>query len=203
TDKTGTLTENVMTVTSVYFEGKKFTVTGTGFDKSGQFRSEEGSIEGLEPLLRCAILCNDAREIDGKFKGDPTEIAVLIPAYKAKAEVDSLREKLKRVGEVSFSAERKMMSTANSDGKKTFSFVKGAPEIVLSRCTSMMAGGKARKLTQKDRDEILSRNREMASGALRVLGFAIKESPASFDEKDMENGLTFLGLMGMIDPPRM
>src|SRR4030095_10657998 len=98
---------------------------------------------------------------------------------------------------------RKMMSTANSDGKKTFSFVKGAPEIVLSRCTSMMAGGKARKLTQKDRDEILSRNREMAPGALRVLGFAIKESPASFDEKDMENGLTFLGLMGMIDPPRM
>jgi Ca2+-transporting ATPase len=202
TDKTGTLTENVMTVTRIYLDGKSFDVTGKGLEKSGQFKSKEGSVKDLDTLLRCAILCNDAHEAEGRFKGDPTEIAVLIPAYKAKADVVATRGKLKRVGEVSFSSERKLMSTANSDGKSVYSFVKGAPEIVLSRCTHILEGGKVRRITDKDREEVSAHNVDLASGALRVLGFAFKESPKSYEEKDMEDGLVFLGLMGMIDPPR-
>lgn len=202
TDKTGTLTENVMTVRRIYLDGKSFEVTGNGLEKEGEFRSSEGSVRDLGMLLRCAILCNDARESEGRFKGDPTEIAVLIPAYKAREDVLGLRSRYKRVGEVSFSAERKLMSTANSDGKSVYSFVKGAPEVVLSRCTHIMEGGKARRITQADRDGISAHNVEMASGALRVLGFALKEGPKSYEEADMEGGLVFLGLMGMIDPPR-
>jgi P-type Ca2+ transporter type 2C len=94
------------------------------------------------------------------------------------------------------------MSTANSDGKRTFSFVKGAPEVVLSRCTRISQGGRPRAMTEKDRQEILRHNRDMASHALRVLGFAYGEEPVSMEEKDLEGGLVFLGLMGMRDPPR-
>ncbi|MCI0503673.1 cation-translocating P-type ATPase [Candidatus Micrarchaeota archaeon] len=203
TDKTGTLTENVMTVTRIHLDGWSFDVTGKGFEKSGEFIPlSGGSVGDMDRLLKCAALCNDARESDGVFKGDPTEIAVLIPAYKAGLDVESLRKKLRRVGEVSFSAERKMMSTANSDGKRTYSFVKGAPEVLLRRCTGIISHGRVRKITGADRDEILGHNNQMAAGALRVLGFAYKESPKSYDELDLESGLVFLGLMGMKDPPR-
>ena len=203
TDKTGTLTENVMTVTRVFLDGSAFEVTGKGFDKEGEFIPiGHATVKDMSMLLRCAVLCNDAREEDGGFKGDPTEVAVLIPAYKAKEDVDAIRKRFKRVGEVSFSPERKLMSTANADGKKTCSFVKGAPEIVLSRCDRILEDGKPKKLSARDKEDILNHNKSMASHALRVLGFAYKESPESFDEKDMENGLIFLGLMGMIDPPR-
>jgi Ca2+-transporting ATPase len=209
TDKTGTLTENVMTVTRIYFDGKPVEVSGKGTELEGKFVPVPEPKE-MEMLLLCGLLCNDARQLEGSgpgkedrhFKGDPTEIAVLIPAYKAGLGVEAIRKRLKRVGEVPFSAERKLMSTANSDGRTTYSFVKGAPEMLLSRCTSIIQGGTPRELTGKDREEILGHNRVMASHALRVLGFAYKESPASFEEADMENGLVFLGLMGMKDPPR-
>jgi len=203
TDKTGTLTENIMTVTRIFLDGAAYEVTGKGLDKSGEFIPlSGGSVQDMDKLLKCAALCTDAREVDGLFKGDPTEIAALIPAYKAGIDVASLQARMLRVGEVSFSAERKMMSTANSDGKRTHGFVKGAPEVVLSRCVSMLSGGKVRKISQKDRDEILGHNNQMAAGALRVLAFAYKESPKSYDEKGLEDGLVFVGLMGMMDPPR-
>ncbi|MEW6035192.1 MAG: cation-translocating P-type ATPase [Candidatus Micrarchaeota archaeon] len=203
TDKTGTLTENIMTVTRIFLDGEAFDVTGKGLDKQGQFIAVRGGEQkDTEMLLRCAVLCNDAEENDEGFRGDPTEIAVLIPAYKAGVDVEGTRKALRRVGEVSFSAERKLMSTANSDGKDEWAFVKGAPEIVLSRCTKIMEGGRVRQLTQEDREEIEEHNRGMASSALRVLGFAFKKGPKSYDEADMENDLVFLGLMGMIDPPR-
>jgi Ca2+-transporting ATPase len=218
TDKTGTLTENVMTVTRIYADGRSVEVSGKGLGLEGKFvipgsdqigpspYDPKGPLPGLADLLRCAVLCNDARMVqeEGKdrFKGDPTEIAILIPAYKAKMDVVALRAAFKRVGEVPFSPERKLMSTANRDGKATCSFVKGAPEVLLSRCATILDMGKRRKLSAKDREEILSRNDEMASSALRVLGFAYKDDPKSFEEEDMEEGLVFLGLMGMRDPPR-
>jgi Ca2+-transporting ATPase len=202
TDKTGTLTENVMTVTRIYLDGMSFEVTGKGRDKEGEFRSEKGSAKDLETLLRCAVLCNDAREREGAFKGDPTEIAVLLPAYKAGLDVEAIRDGSPRVGEAPFSAERKLMSVACSGGGPARAYVKGAPEMLLPRCTHILAGGRKRKLSRKDADEISRHNKDMASGALRVLAFACKDSPGSFEEQDMENGLVFLGLMGMIDPPR-
>jgi Ca2+-transporting ATPase len=204
TDKTGTLTENVMTVTSIFQDGWSFEVTGKGFDRIGEFipLSGGGSVRDMDMLLKCAVLCNDARESGDSFKGDPTEIAVLMPAYKAGMDAESLRARLRRVGEVSFSSDRKMMSTANSDGRSSYGFVKGAPEILIYRCTRILSRGKVRKMSQKDRDEILGHNNQMAAGALRVLGFAYTESPKSYEEKDLENDLVFLGLMGMKDPPR-
>ena len=205
TDKTGTLTENIMTVTHIYLDGASYEVTGKGIDKNGEFIPlSGGSVKDMDLLLRCAVLCNDARETGGEFRGDPTEIAAIIPAYKAGLDVQAIQARMGRVGEVSFSAERKMMSVAVADGKSSPSsaYVKGAPEVVLSRCTHIHLGGKTRKLTRKDRDEILGHNNQMAAGALRVLAFAFKDSPKSYEEKDMESGLTFLGLMGMMDPPR-
>lgn len=203
TDKTGTLTENIMTVTSLYIDGETFTVTGKGHEKDGLFLPLEGSsLKDMTALLNCALLCNDAQETKEGFKGDPTEIAVLMPAYKAGIDVRATREGFKRVGEVSFSPDRKLMSTANSDGKKTYAYVKGAPEVLVSRCDRIVEGGRIRKLTSKDRQHILEQDKNMASEALRILGFAYKESPPSMDEEGMENGLVFLGLMGMIDPPR-
>ena len=204
TDKTGTLTENVMTVTKIYFDGNHIDVTGKGFDKKGEFKSK-GKINKskIDLFLKCATLCNDAREIDGKFKGDPTEIAVLLPAYKVGFDVEGIRKKLKRVGEISFSSERKMMSTVNNDGKSTYCFIKGAPEIVLSKCTKIIVDGKVRKITSTERDEIIKNNNNLSSDALRVLAFAYKENPKSYDdEKEIESDLIYLGLMGMIDPPR-
>ena len=220
TDKTGTLTENVMTVTQIYVHGKTYDVKGKGLAISGEISPvpPAGSPE-MEMLLRCAILCNDVRELhEGqtlRFKGDPTDIAILIPAYKAGINVDEVRRKFRMIGEVPFSSDRKMMSTVNSDGReaggtgnagrkteRTLAFVKGAPEIVLEACTSIMADGKVRRLTDNDRKTILEHNRRMASHALRVIAMAYKESPASLDEKDTETRLTFIGMMGMIDPPR-
>ncbi len=205
TDKTGTLTENVMTVTRIYFDGKPVEVGGRGLELHGSFAPQPAQNE-FEMLLLCGVLCNDARQVEvdkaRKFKGDPTEIAVMIPAYKARLDVDGIRARWKRVGEVPFSSERKLMSTANSNGKETYAFVKGAPEVLLARCTHLSERGVPRNITEKDRKEILEHNRVMGSHALRVLGFAYKKGPASLEEKDMENGLVFLGLMGMRDPPR-
>jgi Ca2+-transporting ATPase len=204
TDKTGTLTENSMTVVKIYLDGESFDVSGKGQEKKGSITSSDGGKPGdLDLLFRCGALCNDSREIeDGKFVGDPTEIAVLIPAYKAGLDVPGLRSSFKRVGEVPFSSDRKMMSTANSDGKQTLVFAKGAHSAVISKCTRILEGGKIRKLTKKDDELITRHNNDMASGALRVLAFAYKENPNSFEEADLESDLVFIGLMGMLDPPR-
>lgn len=203
TDKTGTLTENVMTVEKIYLDGESFEVSGRGLSKEGKFTPNIGGrLRDLDPLLQCAILCNDSREVDGRFKGDPTEIAILIPAYKAGMDVDGTRRKFKRVDEIPFSAERKMMSTLNSDGENEFAFVKGAPEAILERCTRMRAGRKERKLTKKDLESFGRHNERMASDALRVLAFAYKRNPRSHKEEDVEQDLIFLGMMGMMDPPR-
>ncbi len=226
TDKTGTLTENVMTVTRMYIPGMAFEVGGKGLETSGAIRlsggkkdeaaggglAAERGAEGerraesherdLARLIECAVLCNDARRTDEGFRGDPTEIALLVPAYKAGTDVDSLRARSKRIGEISFSSERKMMSTLDSDGKAAAVHSKGAPEIVLQRCSRILVGGKERKLTGDDRRSILEHNKKMAAGALRVLALAYKGCPGTIAEEEMEADLVFAGLMGMIDPPR-
>ncbi len=202
-DKTGTLTENIMTVIRIYLpapkDGISFEVTGKGQDRKGEFHSKEGSQKDLDMILKCAILCNDAKERGEKFKGDPTDVAVLIPAYKAGLDVESICKKYKRIGEIPFSSEIKRMTTINSDGRSTYAFVKGAPEAVLSRCSRIKTPKGIKKITQKDKDQILKKNKDMAKHTLRVLGFGYKENPK---QGDGETGLVFLGLMGMLDPPR-
>ncbi|MBN1169749.1 cation-translocating P-type ATPase [Candidatus Micrarchaeota archaeon] len=193
-DKTGTLTENTMTVTRMYVPGALFYVSGSGLAKLGELISREGAVEQLDQLLKCAVLCNDSRETEQGFRGDPTEIAVLIPAYKAKMDVDMLRQDHPRSNEIPFSSDRKLMSTLHGDT----SFVKGAPEEVLSRCKRIKIKNSIRKMTKKDAEEISRKNIDMAGSALRVLAFAYTEN----GKKNPESDLIFLGLMGMIDPPR-
>ncbi len=186
-DKTGTLTENIMTVTRIYIPGFTFHVTGSGLSKEGKFLSDEGKSDDLETILKCAALCNDAKENEG-FKGDPTEIALLLPVYKAGLDPEQIRLRNPRTAEEPFSSETKMMSTTH--GKITY--LKGAPESIIEKCNKVKTKSGIKKLTNKEISEISGMNVDMAKSALRVLGFAYEEG----DET------VFLGLMGMIDPPR-
>ncbi len=182
TDKTGTLTENRMTVVEIRTEKGIYEVSGRGYEKKGEIKLKEGEEEDLEMLLRAAVLCNDAKTT---LKGDPTEVALLLPAYKYGMNVKEVRKRWKRIDEIPFSSERKMMSTVNSDGKEEWVFVKGAPEVVLPRC---------------GKEEMLKSAEEMAKKALRVIAVAYRKKPKR--KENYEKNLRFLGLMGMIDPPR-
>jgi len=205
TDKTGTLTENAMTVVSIFAEGRMRSVSGTGRSLQGSI-SPPPSSKTFERLLMCAYLCNDSwvdpKDPEAGFRGDPTEIALLLPAYKAGVDVEVARKKHKRVGEVPFSSERKLMSTVNEVGKDLCAFVKGAPESLLPLCSMLETEGKLRPMSDDERNRLLAVNREMASGALRVLSLAYKRNPASDSQEDVERDLVFLGHMGMMDPAR-
>ncbi|MGQ9543985.1 MAG: cation-translocating P-type ATPase [Candidatus Bathyarchaeia archaeon] len=213
-DKTGTLTKGEMTVRRIYVDGKTVEVTGVGYEPKGELYTKEGGIDIKSKtfflLASAAILCNDAKlefkEGRWQISGDPTEGALIVASEKAGYHQEELRSKYPRIGEVPFSSERKRMSTVHPwlDGKRVV-FVKGAPEVVLERCNHIDEKGKIERLTDAKRLEILKVNEEMAANALRVLSFAYKPIPDSivdFNEENLERDLTFLGLMGMIDPPR-
>jgi len=212
-DKTGTMTKGEMTVQRVYVNDKTIKVSGTGYAPKGDFILEDKKIdpteEELATLLKAATLCNDSKlEKEGDrwiIKGDPTEGSLVVTAAKAGLWKEELEKEAPRIGEIPFSSERKRMTTFHIlSGKKKMAYVKGAPEIILERCTKILSNGKVRKITDEDRTKILKVNEAMAMQALRNLGFACKELPESaskFDEK-MENDLVFLGIMGMMDPPR-
>jgi len=212
-DKTGTMTKGEMTVQRIYANDKATKVSGVGYEPQGEFLFEDKKIdptkEEMHTLLKVATLCNDAKlEKEGErwiIKGDPTEGSLVVAAAKAGLWKEELEKEAPRIGEIPFSSERKCMTTIHIDsGKKKVAYVKGAPELVLERCTKILVNGKVRKITEEDRTKILKVNEAMAAQALRNLGFAFKELPESaktFDEK-IENDLIFIGIMGMIDPPR-
>ncbi|MBS7622012.1 HAD-IC family P-type ATPase, partial [Candidatus Bathyarchaeota archaeon] len=140
---------------------------------------------------------------DGKtIKGDPTEGALIVVAAKAGIKKEELEEKFKRIHEIPFSSERKRMTTIHAFGNKKHAYAKGAPEVILERCDYILKEGKVERLEKKEKEKILKVNEEMASQALRVLGFAFKELEEKFNDETAEKGLIFVGLMGMIDPPR-
>jgi Ca2+-transporting ATPase len=213
-DKTGTLTKGEMTVRKIYIGGKVVSVTGVGYEPKGEFRIEgaddirEGEIFSL--LMKASLLCNDAELKLEKDKwstrGDPTEGALIVVSLKAGYEQDEARKRYPRVGELPFSSERKRMTTVHSTpNDEQIIFSKGAPEIILERCSYVHTLNGIEQLSERRRKEILQANEEMAKNALRVLGIAYKKSRASietFDEETLERNLVFLGLLGMIDPPR-
>jgi Ca2+-transporting ATPase len=212
-DKTVTLTKGEMTVQRIYVNDQTLKVSGVGYEPEGEFLFEDRKInpssEENQTLLKIATLCNDAKlEKEAErwvIRGDPTEGALVVTAAKAGLWKEELEKDAPRIGEIPFSSERKCMTTVHfTPGNNKVAFMKGAPEIVLSKCTRIFTNGKVRKITQEDRTKILKINEAMALQALRNLGFAFRELPESlktFDDK-IEGDMIFVGIMGMIDPPR-
>ncbi len=207
TDKTGTLTEGLMTVRKLYFDGEIVDVTGVGYSLDGDFliNGKKIDAEKVSPLLNCGLLCNNAvvgkdENQKKKYIGDPTEIALLVSARKASLKPDEYV----RVDEIPFSSERKKMTTVHKKDKELLVFTKGAPEVILERCSLILEDGKVRRLTKGDKEIIASRNRDLAKDALRVLAFAHKVLSEEEEKKKekIEDDFIFLGLQGMIDAPR-
>ncbi|MDI9395871.1 MAG: cation-translocating P-type ATPase [Euryarchaeota archaeon] len=219
-DKTGTLTKNEMTVLAVVTATGRVNLEGTGYSPEGDvYREGGGNIDGALQFefvraLEAADRASNAvlHERNGRWEvhGDPTEGALIVAARKAGLEADVLNARLVRIGEVPFSSERKLMTTVHIDTEekeRILAFTKGAPDILLSRCTQELVGNEIKALTEERRAEILKINEELAGEALRTLAVSFRTLPKDaqrqeeFDEH-IEKDLVFLGLIGMIDPPR-
>lgn len=205
TDKTGTLTKNQMTVRELYVN-EVIKVTGEGYIPEGKFLKGEKQADHseIELLLRIGALCNDAKLFKEKrwgIFGDPTEACLLVSAKKAGYDYEKLNKQFPRKDEIPFDSKRKMMTTIHKVGNKKFAYTKGAPDNLLKSCTKILDKGKVRKITPKDKKRILDMNKGMADSALRVLGFAYKELD-KYKISQVEKELIFVGLQGMIDPPR-
>ena len=217
-DKTGTLTQNQMTVVKVFAGENMFDVSGEGYNPLGQYSRNGAAVDvrsgqELDLLLKGAVLCNDAKlkEARGEAKawtiiGDPTEGALIVAGAKGGYEREETNRRYPRLQEIPFDSTRKMMTTFHPiENGKIIAFVKGAPDILLSRCTDIAADGATCPITEGDRKTIGDANSKMASEALRVLAVGCREFdtlPASLEAETIEQGLVFVGLLGMIDPPR-
>ena len=214
-DKTGTLTKNEMTVTTLYQGGEIFTVTGEGYAPVGEIRSDsEPTTAALKPglmtLLRASVLCNGAdlrlEAFLWQIVGDPTEGALLVAAAKAGLTKHHLEQENLWLGEVPFDSERKKMTVVRHTASGPVAFVKGAPDVLLRDCQAWLTRGcDIQPLTDALRQEITATNQRLASQALRVLGVAMRSLdriPDVYDAKSLEHDLVFLGLVGMKDPIR-
>jgi len=215
-DKTGTLTQNEMTVVKTYIHDKIIDVTGIGYEPSGEFKIDDFPIDPnkssvLNILLTAATLCNDAilKKTDGGYEiiGDPTEGSLITLAGKAKLFKDDINSRFPRIAENPFDSDRKMMTTFHKNfvPNKVVSFTKGAPDAIITRCNKIYMDGNLIPLTKELRERILQTNSDFSKEALRVLAFALKEHddmPTNIDGNKIERDMTFIGLVGMIDPPR-
>jgi Ca2+-transporting ATPase len=214
-DKTGTITKGEMTVRQIHVDGRLIEVTGVGYEPKGEFRIGEDAVKpggSLELLLRIGALCNNAslRKNDQsnswEIFGDPTEGALIVAAAKAGIGKEALEEGFPRVGEIPFTSERKRMTTIHKTPEgEIHAYMKGAPEIVLEKCTHILEEGKEKRLTEEKRKKLLEVNEQLAGNALRVLAMAYKRLPttmAKYETETVEKGMIFVGLQGMIDPPR-
>ncbi|MEK6962783.1 MAG: calcium-translocating P-type ATPase, SERCA-type [Nanoarchaeota archaeon] len=210
-DKTGTLTKNEMTVKKVWVNQDLIEVEGAGYRPQGRFLLKGNMYKEaeLELLLKGVVLCSDA-VLTKEFKivGDPTEGALVVVAQKYGIEVEALRTSSKKVFELPFDSSRKLMSVVQVLDKKQVVFTKGAPDRVVELCKKAKIHGKVVPFSDKLKQEVLEQNMFMAKSALRVLGVAYKELPSKgldlkrSDVKKIEGDLVFLGLVGMLDPPR-
>ena len=210
TDKTGTMTKGEMTVQRIYVNDKSIKVSGIGYAPEGEFLFDGQRIsvdKELKQLLHVATLCNDAKLQKEKkwiIQGDSTEGALIVAAAKAGFIKDELEKQEPRIDEIPFSSERKRMTTVHKTAYTSkIAYMKGAPEVVLEKCSSILLEGKIQKLSNETRAKLFKVIEAMALQALRNLGFAYKElsSNTKFEEKD-EADFVFVGIMGMIDPPR-
>ncbi|MCJ7566954.1 MAG: cation-translocating P-type ATPase [Anaerolineales bacterium] len=235
-DKTGTLTQNQMTVTRMWVDGTTFEITGKGFDQTGEFKVDGGMVDlrdypASTTVLWVATLANDAQieagptkdgEKESRVIGDPTEAALLVAAAKAGAFRDKLEEAYPRIDEIPFDSSRKRMTTVHKivdpapDDASPFydselreweiAAIKGAPDVVVDLCTQFQKmDDTTAPLTDEIREGIYEANARMARSALRVIAVAFRVDPDVPDDatpEKVERDLIFVGLMGMIDPPR-
>ena len=219
-DKTGTLTKNEMTVRRLVTASGSIRFSGTGYAPQGEVaRDGGGAIDGalkdeVVRALSAADRANNAllQERDGRWavQGDPTEGALIVAARKSGLEGEVLGARFQRIGEVPFSSERKLMSTIHSDAERAdrlLAFTKGAPDVLLERCSHELVGADARPLSDERRASIARINEDLAGEALRTLAVAFRSLPKDgFDGEEVgeevERDLVFLGVIGMIDPPR-
>lgn len=218
-DKTGTLTQNEMTVVKTLSGDKICKVTGIGYTPAGEFRTDAQKIEpagepDLQLLLTGGVLCNDAIlepkeavENTWGIVGDPTEGALIVAGAKAGLDKAELNEKYRRMAELPFDSERKMMTTFHQNFRpgKVVSFTKGAPDVILERCSRIMINGKIEPLNGEWKQAIAKVNSNFACEALRVLAFTYREYeklPETIESDKIEKDMIFVGLMGMMDPAR-
>ncbi|MGG1514735.1 calcium-translocating P-type ATPase, SERCA-type [Paenibacillus oryzisoli] len=229
-DKTGTLTQNKMTVTHLWIGGDVMEVTGDGYTPVGQILHSGHQTDplrhpSLSKLLHISALCNNATLFEEKaeakrkkgkeggdtpasvwnIKGDPTEGALVVLSAKSGITPESLRDKFKRIAEFPFDSERKRMSVLVASEQGRMACTKGAPDVLIQHCSYILWDGKVIPFTSTLKQKVISANEGMAKSALRVLGVAYKDVKVSDrceDHEDVESNLVFVGLTGMIDPPR-
>lgn len=227
TDKTGTLTQNEMTVSNLWVSGQGFSITGVGYAPEGEIYADGRPIAlpvtgELRLLLLAAGLCNDSRILPADEKsrswsvlGDPTEAAMRVVAGKGGLILETEEKKTPRIRELAFDSRRKRMSTVHevldSDGEGVnhtpclLAYVKGAPREILSLCNRIASNGEEHPISDLDRERIMAVNDDYAGHGLRVLAVAMRRLPEGFCDFTpgaVESGLTFVGLMAMMDPPR-
>ena len=211
-DKTGTLTQDEMTIRKIFTNGKLIDVSGSGYTPQGTFSIDGKSFDPMQDrdlsnLLYAGVLCNDTvlqhNNNEWEVLGDPTEGGIIVAAAKAGINHEEIVKLFPRINEIPFSSERKRMTTIHQFHKGLHAFSKGAPEVVLGTCSYVYRGGKSEPISDKERKEIIDTAHRMGEDALRVLGLA--EKPFTHDDKvdaSVEHDMVFLGLVGMIDPPR-
>lgn len=192
-DKTGTLTQNKMTTRKIYADGELF--DSENFNLKNDIHNS---------LMKASILCNDSTSVDGKEIGDPTEVALVNLAHKYSLVEEKVRNTYKRLKEIPFDSDRKLMSTLHKIDNKYILYTKGALDVLLERTTCIKTSNEVRKINEEDKKKILDNNRYLSENGLRVLAFAYKEIDSDRElSLDDENDFTFLGLISMIDPPRV
>lgn len=222
-DKTGTLTQNKMNVQEIWTGGQHYYIEGTGYSPQGKFirgkrQINPGQDTALMLTLTAAVLCNNAQLLRGKMEiqplwrgraaeweiqGDPTEGALLVAGARAGLWREDLERNRQRLGEVAFDGTRKRMSVLYSGAEGEILYIKGAPEVIVEKCSHMFYQGRVVELTGSLHQEILQQNERMAALALRNLAVAYRPLGKTTEiTADLEKELIFLGLLGMIDPPR-
>ena len=193
-DKTGTLTQNKMTVVKTY--------TLNNLKDISDERNQKANVDETE-LIRSFVLCSDASIDGGQDIGDPTEVALVVLGDKFNLEKNTLNAEYKRVGENPFDSDRKLMSTLNEEGNKFRVHTKGAIDNILMRSNRILVNGEILPITDEAKAKILKVAENMSDDALRVLGVAFKDVDTEIVPEEMEKDLVVVGIVGMIDPPRI
>lgn len=224
TDKTGTITENKMTVSKVCCDGKQYDISGNGYRIAGEITLNGSAVnpaaeKPLSELMTCGVLCNNAAisssrpvetrqrgrlDTSGEWEtvGDPTEIALLAAAAKAGITAEKLKGSYHKADEIPFDSETRCMTVISRSGSALTAFSKGAADVILDRCGFILTSDGIKPLTPSIKRRIEAEHEKMTEDALRVLAFANKVLTSGCKQQDIETGMVFLGLMGMTDPPR-